>query len=175
MKREELKRYTSSEIEEIDDALLEASEDGTIKMTRVYIASEADSVMDAYEQRIHELEKALESRLKVIEDSRAQIETLTKALSENAIGHDWLAEKDIIESDNAAMKKRIQELENKNKNLRYSSDMWMSCCKLMSEGKRNVMSSEAIAEMNRIKELEAENELLKKENRWLRKDRAFAW
>lgn len=27
----------------------------------------------------------------------------------------------------------------------------------MSEGKRNVMSSEAIAEMNRIKELEAEN------------------
>lgn len=63
MKREELKRYTSSEIEEIDDALLESSEDGIIKMTRVYIASEADSVMDAYEKRIKELE-AENARLK---------------------------------------------------------------------------------------------------------------
>ena len=134
MKREELKRYTSSEIEEIDDALLEASEDGTIKMTRVYIASEADSVMESYEkrikeleaereisnsyddawkmaERIHELENALESRLKVIEDSRVQIETLTKELSESAIGHDWLSEKELIEADNAAMKKRIKDLE----------------------------------------------------------------
>ena len=63
-----------------------------------------------------------------------------------------------------AMEARIKELKNKNKNLQYSSDMWMACCKLMSEGKRNVMSSDAIAEMNRIKELEAENERLRQAN-----------
>lgn len=56
MKREELKQYTSNEIEELDDARLEASEDGIIKMTRVYIASEVDNVIDDYVQLIKELE-----------------------------------------------------------------------------------------------------------------------
>lgn len=60
-----------------------------------------------------------------------------------------------------AYEARIKELENKNRNLQYSSDMWIACCKLMSEGKHNVMSSDAIAEMNRVKELEAENARLK--------------
>lgn len=92
----ELKRYTFDEI----------AVNLPKNTTEFYIATEADSVMDAYEQR-------------------------------------------------------IKELKNKNRNLRYSSDMWMACCKLMSEGKRNVMSSDAIAEMNRIKELEADNARLK--------------
>lgn len=61
--REELKKYTSSDIEEIDDALLEASEDGIIKMTRVYIASEADSVMESYEKRIAQLERMYKQEL----------------------------------------------------------------------------------------------------------------
>lgn len=104
----------------------------------------SNSYDDAWKmaERIHELEKALESRLKVIEDSRAQIETLTKALSENAIGHDWLAEKDLIEADNAAMKKRIKELEAiphtdntaviaelsaENKKLRKQVPVWHQC------------------------------------------------
>lgn len=70
---------------------------------------------------------------------------------------------DMSEADKVmdAMEARIKELENKNRNLQYSSDMWMACCKLMSEGKRNVMSSDAIAEMQRIKNLEAENARLK--------------
>lgn len=78
-------------------------------------------------ERIHELEKALESRLKVIEELKSQNAAYVKALSENAIGHDWLTEKELIEADNAAMKARIKDLESQ-------VPTWHQCERANDEG-----------------------------------------
>lgn len=89
----------------------------------------SNSYDDAWKmaERIHELEKALESRQKIIEELKAQNANLAKALSESAIGHDWLNEKELIEADNAAMKKRIKDLE-------HHVPKWHQCEHPDSEG-----------------------------------------
>lgn len=89
----------------------------------------SNSYDDAWKmaERIHELEKAIESRQKIIEELKAQNANLAKALSESAIGHDWLNEKELIEADNAAMKKRIKDLE-------HHVPKWHQCEHPNSEG-----------------------------------------
>lgn len=85
MKREELKQYTSCEIEDIDDARLDASEDGIIKMARVYIASEVDKVMDAMAARIKELEAVLQKERDFgLHIARCADRDIEKLKSENA-------------------------------------------------------------------------------------------
>ena len=168
MKREELKKYTSSEIEEIDDALLEATEDGTIKMTRVYIASEADSVMDAMEARIKmlegirhadivriaDLEKDLEHEIKLkgkaikrIKELEAQLENVQNTMATENVD---------LGMENNKLKERINELEAEVIGYKESLERAnFKMCEKDARIRELENDKQVCAECPRLKELEA--------------------